>query len=277
MSDVRDTGTPQLLADVSGGVLTLTLNRPEARNALTDEMFAALAQQLTLAEGDDAIRCVLLTGAGKGFCSGGDVKKFASDAQVASERTTERDIQQQRLWQRDTSGKLHAMPKPTIAAINGAAAGAGLSLALACDLRIMASNAVLTTAFARVGLAGDYGGTYFLSKLVGTAKARELYFLSERVGAAEAERLGLANWIVEPDALAAKATEIATRLASGPTVAFGYMKENLNRAIGGDPLDCMNIEATHHIHCFDTADHKEGARAFVEKREPRFGASGQPG
>src|SRR5205085_8215718 len=161
----------------------------------------------------------------------------------------------QRLNQRATAGKLFAMPKPTLAALPGAAAGAGLALALACDLRIMASTAIMTTAFAKVGFAGDYGGTYFLSQLVGSAKAKELYFLSERVGADDALRLGLTNWVVEPAELAAKAAEIAGRLARGPTVAYRYMKENLNRALAGEAGECMDLEATHHVHCGQTQDH----------------------
>src|SRR3990167_5528383 len=162
------------------------------------------------------------------------------------------------------------MAKPPIAALPGAAAGAGLALALACDLRVMASSAIMTTAFARVGFSGDYGGTYFLTQLVGSAKARELYYLSERVNAEEALRLGLANGVCEPAELQAKTREIALRLASGPTVAYRYMKENLNRAMAGEWDDCMDLEATHHVHCGQTADHKEAARAFVEKREPVF-------
>jgi 2-(1,2-epoxy-1,2-dihydrophenyl)acetyl-CoA isomerase len=162
------------------------------------------------------------------------------------------------------------MPKPTIAALPGAAAGAGLSLALACDLRIMASNAILTAAFARVGFSGDYGGTYFLTQLVGSAKARELYYLSDRVGADEALRLGLTNWVCEPEALAEKTREIALRLAHGPSVAYRYMKENLNRAMAGEVDDCLDLEATHHVHCAQTQDHREATKAFVEKREPVF-------
>src|SRR6185437_9284727 len=138
------------------------------------------------------------------------------------------------------------------------------------DLRVMARTAILTTAFARVGFSGDYGGTYFLTQLVGAAKARELYFLSERVSAEEALRLGLANWVVEPDELQPKTREIAGRLAAGPTVAYRYMKENLNRAMAGEVDDCLDLEATHHVHCGQTADHREAARAFVEKREPVF-------
>jgi 2-(1,2-epoxy-1,2-dihydrophenyl)acetyl-CoA isomerase len=162
------------------------------------------------------------------------------------------------------------MPKPTLAALPGAAAGAGFSLALACDLRIMASSAIMTTAFAKVGFSGDYGGTYFLTQLVGSAKARELYYLSDRVPADEALRLGLTNWVCEFDELQARTQEITRRLANGPTIAYRYMKENLNRAMAGEWDDCLDLEATHHVHCGQTADHREAAKAFVEKREPVF-------
>jgi len=137
-------------------------------------------------------------------------------------------------------------------------------------MRVMASSAILTTAFARVGFSGDYGGTYFMTQLVGSAKARELYYLSDRVSADEALQLGLANWVVEPEALMDKTMEIAGRLASGPTVAYRYMKENLNRAMAGEVDDCLDLEATHHVHCGQTEDHREAAKAFVDKREPVF-------
>jgi 2-(1,2-epoxy-1,2-dihydrophenyl)acetyl-CoA isomerase len=184
--------------------------------------------------------------------------------------TLDQAIHRQRVNQRATAGRLFKMPKPTIAALPGAAAGAGFSLALACDLRIMARTAILTTAFARVGFSGDYGGTYFLTQLVGSAKARELYYLSERVNAEEALALGLANWVCEPEELAARTRDVARRLAAGPTVAYRYMKENLNRAMSGEVDDCLDLEATHHVHCAATTDHREAARAFVEKREPVF-------
>lgn len=266
-----DTGTSDLLAELEGGVLTLTLNRPQARNAMSGPMNAALAEKLAWAELASEVKCVVLTGAGQGFCAGGDVKGMASRNEGGgAPATLDEAIASQRVNQRATAGKLFKMPKPTIAALPGPAAGAGLSLALACDLRIMARTAILTTAFARVGFSGDYGGTYFLSQLVGSAKARELYYLSERVSAEEALRLGLANWVCEPDELAAKTREIAVRLAKGPTVAYRYMKENLNRAMGGDVDDCLDLEATHHVHCGQTDDHREAAKAFVEKREPVF-------
>ncbi|RYF32014.1 MAG: enoyl-CoA hydratase [Comamonadaceae bacterium] len=266
-----DTGTPDLLASLEAGVLTLTLNRPEARNAMSREMNQALQKQLAAAEFDAAVKCIVLTGAGKGFCAGGDVKGMASSGDgTVGAQTIDQAIHVQRVNQRETAGRLFKMPKPTIAALPGAAAGAGLALALACDLRIMASTAIMTTAFARVGFSGDYGGTYFMTQLVGAAKARQLYFLSERVSADEALRLGLTNWVCAPEELADRAREIALRLASGPTVAYRYMKENLNRAMAGDVDDCLDLEATHHIHCGQTEDHREASRAFVEKREPVF-------
>ena len=266
-----DTGTPDLLATLDAGVLTLTMNRPEARNAMSAGMNLALQQQLAAAELNPAVKCVVLTGAGKGFCAGGDVKGMAArgDGTVGA-MTIDEAIARQRLNQRATAGKLFKMAKPTIAALPGAAAGAGLALALACDLRVMASTALMTTAFARVGFSGDYGGTYFMTQLVGSAKARELYFLSDRVSADEALRLGLTNWVCPPDELAAKTREIALRLANGPTVAYRYMKENLNRAMAGEVDDCLDLEATHHIHCGQTEDHREATKAFVDKREPIF-------
>jgi len=238
---------------------------------MSGAMTAALADQLARAELDREVKCVVLTGAGKGFCAGGDVKGMAARGDgTVGDNTIDAAIHRQRVNQRATAGKLFKMPKPTLAALPGAAAGAGLSLALACDLRIMASSAILTTAFARVGFSGDYGGTYFLTQLVGSAKARELYYLSERVSAEEALRLGLTNWVCAPEDLATRTREIALRLAHGPTVAFRYMKENLNRAMHGDVDDCLDLEATHHVHCGQTEDHREASKAFVEKREPVF-------
>ena len=266
-----DTGTTDLLASLDSGVLTLTMNRPDARNAMSGEMTGALSQQLASAELDPAVKCIVLTGAGKGFCAGGEVKGMAArgDGTVGA-NTIDGAIHRQRLNQRATAGKLFKMPKPTIAALPGAAAGAGLSLALACDMRVMASNAILTTAFAKVGFSGDYGGSYFLTQLVGSAKARELYYLSDRVSADEALRLGLTNWVCAPEELADKTQQIARRIANGPTVAYRYMKENLNRAMHGDVDDCLDLEATHHVHCGQTEDHREASKAFVEKREPIF-------
>lgn len=266
-----NTGTEDLLASLDNGIATLILNRPDARNAMSGEMNTALQSLLADFELDPRVKCIVLTGAGKGFCAGGDVKGMAASGDgTVGDNTIDGAIHRQRINQRATAGKLYKMPKPTIAALPGAAAGAGLSLALACDLRIMSSSAIMTTAFARVGFSGDYGGTYFMTQLIGAAKARQLYFLSDRVSAAEALTLGLTNWVCDPNELQEKTLEIATRLANGPTVAYRYMKENLNRAINGDVDDCMDLEATHHVHCGQTEDHRNATKAFVAKQEPVF-------
>ena len=266
-----DTGTDHLIFEKSNGVALLTMNRPEARNAMSGEMNQAMQEVLAEVELDKEIRCVVLTGAGKGFCAGGDVKGMASSGDgTVGDNTIDSAIHKQRVHQRATSGKLFKMPKPTIAALPGAAAGAGLSYALACDLRLMSSSAIMTTAFAKVGFSGDYGGSYFMTQLLGSAKARELYYLSDRITAEEALKLGLTNWVCEPEALMEKTMEIANRLASGPSVAYRYMKENLNRAMHGEVDDCLDLEATHHIHCGQTEDHRNATKAFVEKKEPVF-------
>ncbi len=264
-----ETGTEDLLVRIEDGVAVLTMNRPARRNALSPAMLGALGTALEEAEVNDDVACVVLTGAGGAFCAGGDVKAMAES--TGSSLDYDALVAVQRRSQRATSGRLHAMPKPTIAALPGAAAGAGLALALACDLRIAARGAVLTTAFARVGLAGDYGGTWFLSRLVGTARARELYFLSERLSAEEAERLGIVNRVVDDERLEEETLALATRLVAGPHVALAYMKENLNRAENGDELgECMDLEATHHLRTALTEDHREAAVAFAEKRQPTF-------
>ncbi|MGH2687072.1 MAG: enoyl-CoA hydratase-related protein [Actinomycetota bacterium] len=270
-----DTGTDHLLASIDDGVAVLTMNRPERRNALSGEMFDAMARVLADVEVDDDVGCVVLTGAGGAFCAGGDVKGMASGDALgdgaAARPSYDARVHRQRLSQRATSGRLWEMPKPTIAAIPGAAAGAGLSLALACDLRYAADSAVFTTAFARVAFAGDYGGTWFLTRLVGTAKARELYYFSERLSASEAADIGIVNAVFPAAQLEEEVRARATRLAAGPRIAYRYMKENLNRAVHGELGECLDMEAAHHIHTGTTEDHREAARAFIEKREPTFG------
>src|SRR6266851_4987036 len=225
------------------------------------------------AETDDAVGCVVLTGAGGAFCAGGDVKSMAAgpaDRADGAGPSLDARIHRQRLNQRATSGRLWGMPKPTIAAIAGPAAGAGLSLALACDLRYAVPGAVLTTAFAKVAFAGDYGGTWFLTRLVGSSKAKELYYFSERLSAEDAERLGIVNAIFGPADFEREVMARARRLAQGPSIAYRYMKENLNRAVSGELGDCMDLEVTHHVHTGLTEDHREAAQAFTGKREPRF-------
>ena len=269
-----DTGTEDLRAEINDGVALITMNRPDRRNALSPAMLSALGTVLAQAETDDAVGCVVLTGAGGAFCAGGDVKSMAARSADSSSDTAgpalDAVIHRQRLSQRATSGRLWSMPKPTIAAIAGPAAGAGLSLALACDLRYAVPEAVLTTAFARVALAGDYGGTWFLTQLVGSSKAKELYYFSDRLSAEDAERLGIVNAIFAAADFEQEVMARARRLARGPSIAYRYMKENLNRAAGGELGECMDLEVTHHVHSARTEDHREASQAFVDKREPRF-------
>jgi 2-(1,2-epoxy-1,2-dihydrophenyl)acetyl-CoA isomerase len=264
-----ETGSDDLVAEITDRVAVLTMNRPHRRNALSDGMIAALGRMLSDLEVDEDVGCVVLTGAGGAFSAGGDVKSMATQGQ-RDHAGIDAVIHRQRLRHRATSGRLWRMPKPTIAAIPGPAAGAGLSLALACDLRYAADGAVLTTAFARVGFAGDFGGTWFLTRLVGPARAKELYYFSERITADEAQRLGLVNAVFSAGDLEAEVMERARRLAAGPALAYRYMKENINRAAQSDLFDCMDLEATHHIHTGLTEDHREAAQAFVEKRDPVF-------
>ena len=270
-----DTGTDHLLARVDDRIATLTLNRPERRNAFSTEMLEGLGRALDELEGASDVGCVVLTGAGGAFSAGGDVKGMeegrAAEAAAREPESIAARIQGMRRLQRITSGRLYAFAKPVIAALPGAAAGGGFSLALACDLRIAAESALLVTSFARIGFSGDWGGTFFATQIVGSAKARELYYLSERITAQEALRVGLVNRVVPASELDKAARELALRLAHGPTVAYRYMKENINRAASGaDVMDCLDLEATHHVHTGLTEDHREAARAFVEKREPTF-------
>jgi 2-(1,2-epoxy-1,2-dihydrophenyl)acetyl-CoA isomerase len=267
-----DTGTEDLLASIDDGVAVLTMNRPQRRNALSNAMLLALGRVLADVEINEAVGCVVLTGAGGAFCAGGDVKGMAERdaAGRGTPRSIDVAIHRQRLTQRATSGRLWEMPKPTIAAISGPAAGAGMSLALACDLRYAVPDAVLTTAFARVAFSGDFGGTWFLTRLVGSGKARELYYFSERISTEEALELGILNAVFPSEDFEREVMRRARRLADGPSIAYRYMKENLNRAVNGELGECMDLEVTHHIHSGLTEDHREAARAFTEKREPRF-------
>jgi 2-(1,2-epoxy-1,2-dihydrophenyl)acetyl-CoA isomerase len=266
-----DTGTEDLLAHVDDGVAVLTMNRPHRRNAFSPDLVRALGDVLARVEVDDTIGAVVLTGAEGAFSAGGDVKMMASaDFQFEPGASFDQLVHLQRVNQRATSVRLWQMGKPTIAALPGPAAGAGLSLALACDLRYAADTALLTTAFAKVGFAGDYGGTWLLTRLVGSAKAKELYFFSDRISAQEAERLGLVNAVFSPERLMDEVMERAHRLAHGPRIALRYMKENLNRAVHGELAECSDLEVTHHAHTATTEDHREAALAFVEKREPTF-------
>jgi 2-(1,2-epoxy-1,2-dihydrophenyl)acetyl-CoA isomerase len=252
---------------VEEGVLTITLNRPDALNAVTGDMLQALFNRVSEAAADNDIGSIILTGAGRGFCAGGDVKNMSKGSERAD--TMEGRLEPLRR-KMEVSRLLHDIPKPTIAMLRGPAAGAGLSLALACDMRFADPSARIITAFARVGLSGDFGGSWFLTRLVGPAKAKELYLSSPSVESEEAMRLGILNRIFEADALAKETQQFAAQLAGGPRIALAHMKRNLNAAETGDLGSLLDLEAIHHARCGMTEDHLEAAKAFVEKRKPIF-------
>ncbi len=259
---------PDLIKSVEDGVMKLVLNRPEAMNALSRDMMVELTEALEEAAGSREIGCVVVRGAGdRAFCAGGDVKSMAAGRD--QEKTFEDKVHDIRK-RMHVSELLHEMGKPTIAMVNGVAAGAGLSLALAADMRFAGKKARMTTAFAKVGYSGDFGSHYFLHKLVGTGKARELYFTAEILNAEQIEKLGLANRIVEDADLESETMAFAKKLAAGPRVAWGHAKKNMRVAEEGTLAEALDSEALRQIRTGETADHKEAARAFVEKRAPNF-------
>ena len=262
-----------LIETIDDGVATLTMNRPEARNALSGPMMAGLTEAIPRLGQDPNVRVVVLTGAGDAFCAGGDVKGFASSANASREGSNRPGFEQRVQGLRQSTVLmewLHEMPKPTLAVIPGPAAGGGLSFALACDIRVATRSAFFTTAFAKIGLSGDYGGSYFLPHLVGAAKARELYFTADRIPADEALSLGLVNQVFDDDEFHDRAAAYARRLADAPTIALGYMKKNLNAALRGSLSDVLDLEAQHMTRTFDTEDHKHASAAFVAKERPSF-------
>jgi 2-(1,2-epoxy-1,2-dihydrophenyl)acetyl-CoA isomerase len=267
-----------LIVERRDGVLYLTMNRPDKLNALSDQMIAGLLEELNRAAHDREVGAVVLTGAGRGFCAGGDIGRMrerneGSGTQAQSSSAGEQGIQtriSQLRRSEEVSLLLHEMPKVTIGAINGPAAGAGLSIALACDLRIASDNARFGTAFARVGFSGDFGGTYLLTQLVGPAKARELYFTAEVIGAEEALKLGMVNRVVPAASLTEEVHAFAKRLAAGPVVAYSYMKAHLNLALKSDLRIILDRESYGQTLTGLTEDHKEAVKAFLEKREAKF-------
>ena len=255
-----------VLQKLDQGLLTITMNRPDRRNALNPDMTLGLVAAARRAAEDHEVRAVLLKGAGGTFCVGGDVKSMAEgraplpfEAKMANLR---RGMEVSRI--------LHQMAKPVVAQVDGAAAGAGLSIALSCDLRIASASCKITTAFAKVGYSGDYGGTYFLTQMLGSAKARELYLLSPVLSAQEAYNLSMVSKVVPDADIEAEALDLARSLANGPSVALGYIKRNINNAENMSLEECFDGEAIHHTRAGETADHKEAAKAFMEKRKPAF-------
>jgi 2-(1,2-epoxy-1,2-dihydrophenyl)acetyl-CoA isomerase len=267
-------GEPELLVQNRDGVLYLTLNRPDKLNALSDGILSGLLYNLHRAANDDNVGAVVVTGAGRGFCAGGDIGRMHERNEDGPNLGNRPMSLHRRIAglhrSEEVSLLLHEIPKVTIAAINGPAAGAGFSLCLACDIRIASDQARMGTAFARVGYSGDFGGTYFLTKIVGTAKARELYFTADMLSADEALKAGIVNRIVPAASFAIEVQAFARRIASGPRVAFSLMKANLNAATCTDVRTMLEREAIGQSLTGLTEDHREAVKAFLEKREPEF-------
>jgi len=269
MATTIDTGTNQLLASRNGDILTLTLNRPEARNALSENLTPALRAMLACTAEDDSIGALIITGAGKAFCAGGDVKGMETKAGELV-MTLEERITQLQQRQRTLTGVLTALPQPTIAALPGPAVGAGMAIALACDIRIAARSSFLSTGYLNVALSGDYGISWLITRLAGTARARELMFTGERLDAERCEQIGLVNQVVPDEDLQEVAKTMATTFADGPRTALRMMKENLDLAIHADFLTSLDHEAAQLIASSQNSDHQEAISAFIDKRPPNF-------
>lgn len=253
-----------LLYQNDDGVLTITLNRPESFNAFNEQATTDLQEALKSAEKDDAVRAIVLTGAGKAFSSGQDLK----DAPAPGTKRSLSDSLQRRY--NPIIRRLTTMPKPIIGAINGPAAGAGCSVALACDLRIAAEGSYLLQAFVRIGLVPDSGSSWFLTRLVGYARAFEIASLGDKIPAEQALQLGLVNRVVPAEALMDEATKLARQYASGPTKAYGYIKKMLYRACHTSLDDALDYEVFLQEAAGRTNDYNEGVAAFVEKRPAAF-------
>jgi 2-(1,2-epoxy-1,2-dihydrophenyl)acetyl-CoA isomerase len=259
-----------VLRNLDLGVLTLTLNRPDCLNALNAPLVIELRAALEAAARDAEVGAIVLRGAGRGFSAGGDLREGATPRWQGDAALAHEEWRDSLRGAMEASRLLHQIQKPTIAMIRGPAAGAGLALACACDLRIASTTALFTTAFVKVGFSGDFGVTYFLTRLVGTAKARELMFLSDRIDATEALRIGLVNRVVADESLEAQTAALARQIANGPRIANRYIKQNLNAAEEGRLEQVFDMEATNLTRTRMTQDHGEAAQAFLEKRSPQF-------
>lgn len=267
-----DTGTDELLCEIRERVAVITLNRPQARNSLSDQLTPALRRMIKLCGENPAVGALLITGMGTAFCAGGNVKGMGdkSGGGTAPELSFDQKVARLQDRQRTLTGAIVNVRKPTIAALPGPAAGAGLSLALACDLRIAAASAFVTTAYVKIGLSGDYGMAWLLTRIVGTARARELMFFGEKIDAKRCESLGLVNRVVPDEQLRDAAFAWAKTLADGPAKALRFTKDNLDEALMNDFLTSLDHEAERMVRSAGTADHKEAVKAFVDKRKPVF-------
>ncbi len=248
------------------GILTITLNRPERLNAFVGHMRRDLAEALEHAGSDRSVRVVVITGAGRAFCAGGDI---AFMAELMRRRDAEEFSRILGAGRRVILA-IRQMTKPVIASINGPASGAGCNLALACDMRIASTTATFSQSFAKVGLHPDWGGTYFLPRLVTPNKACEMFFLGESIDAAEAERLGMVNQVVAPEELESATLQLAQRLRAAPPIALAAAKHAVYMSHGSELEEMLRYETEAQLRCFESDDGHEGVHAFLEKREPKF-------
>jgi 2-(1,2-epoxy-1,2-dihydrophenyl)acetyl-CoA isomerase len=260
----------QVLSEDADGVLTLTLNRPAALNAFTRQMHRELADAMKQAERDPGIRVVLLTGAGRGFCAGQDLHEMEEETASATSPGLARTL---RATYNPLILRMRSLEKPIVAAVNGVAAGAGLSVALACDLRLAADTATFTTAFGRIGLVPDSGGMYFLPRIVGMSRAMELAWTARTIGADEGLTLGLVDRVIAAESLLSEAKSFATQLARGSATSIGLTKRGMLRSQSVDLETMLNYEAGLQEVAGRSADFREGLAAFREKRTPRFSGS----
>ncbi|MFT4720047.1 MAG: enoyl-CoA hydratase/carnithine racemase [Candidatus Azotimanducaceae bacterium] len=268
--DTIDTGTHELLCEIHDRVALVTLNKPDKKNALGDTLSPALRQLLLTLEDRADVGCLMITGAGDAFCAGGDVSEMGNSAPAQPPKSMDERVAQLTGRQMALTGRLYHFSKPTIAALPGAAAGAGLSIALACDLRVAADTAFMLTAFRNVGLSGDYGATWFLPRLVGLARAKSLFYRSRRLTAHDALGIGLLDEVFPTTSFRQDALAYASEIANGPTEALGRMKHNLQAGLN-QPLEAsLALEAKHMIESGSGAEASEAINAFMEKRKPHF-------
>lgn len=268
MADATPAAVPQppVLESREGAVLTISLNRPERLNAITPALTYGLRDSLARAASDDSVRSIVITGSGRGFCAGGDLA-FLRDAR---QRNAMEEASLMLAAATELIIGIATMPKPVIAAVNGPAAGAGMNIALACDLRLASSNATFGQTFIKLGLYPDFGGTFFLPRMLGATRAAELFWSGEMFGAKEAAAMGLVNRVVEPDILVSEAATLAAQIAVGPPIPTRAIKRKLFGEQANELRRCLQDEAEQQYRCFQSADFVEGIAAFFEKRPAKF-------
>jgi 2-(1,2-epoxy-1,2-dihydrophenyl)acetyl-CoA isomerase len=266
MATVTQTTEATILEQRSGSVLTIRLNRPDKRNALTGAMCRALLHSLLVASDDKTVRAVLLTGAGEAFCSGGDLESLYE----ARKRRSVKELEELLVAGKETCLAIASMPKLVIAAVNGVAANSGMSLALACDLRIASESATFAQSYARIGLYPSFGATYFLPRLVGLSRASELFYTAEELTSKEACQIGIVYQVFPDAEFEAGARELAEHLAAGPPLAYRDVKRTMIGDKRREMEDAFDEEIRLQAHCFLTEDCAEGLAALVENRKPTF-------